>query len=770
MANEYTSDYSKTITKYKNFSEDPDFGTSEYIQFSNLDSTIKITKVSCTASVLCHGNLTESDADATVTATIEVSDDKKTWTEVAKSRTVAADRVKGATRSISVSYTWADGCPYKYIRCYSGGTSFKRNVTGTFSGTQSFDAIYVSELGETVNFSWSDLGSSYNGYYVYLSKNGGTYNKIKTISSYSTTSDSYTIPAGQGGTYQFRVCGYTSSNATSDYLYTDVYVRNSLEAPTIGTVSTYNPYVTATLSIPLSEGSQANGEKFKRMVALYYNGEYLCGSNYADLLYRNANVKLTYDKYADKLGKNAYSGTFTIVAWVENDNRSQSQPVQKDFTVNLNTDGGAVPTVALPTFGGGELGNPSTCFIANVSTIQVTSGSASTNRATADTTLSYKIACTGKTTINESTASFTNLSEGIHTITVTVTDSRGLSTSVTKQFRVQSYNQPSVSSISAVRLASPNTSAAVTYTTSYTPIYQYTDINTKGSQLNGISSQQYSINNGDTWNDAVTPLNLTNLSTDYTYVVIVRVADNVKTSVYSSKNATIPTVIIPFALRKWGVGIRCVPQNDYALEVNGNVSISGTLTMKSDINVTGQMRANAVEIPESIQLGSTVVLAGTLSNDLSSGLAETQNYPSLIGTATVNSTWYNIISCRHRNGNSDGNVYGMYIQSNLIGDGSLVWNKQTNGTWIGEKTILDSANFSSLTGTYIDGDYVKTYNNKSFYAQYYRFNNTASSYITSRGDGGFDFWYTPNGTRICFDEEGKIWRVDASGNWTVLTN
>lgn len=830
MANEYISSYSKTITKFKNFSEDPDFNTYEYVYFNNIDSTIKITEVYCEASVLCHGDLPADAADATVTASIEVSNDQKEWTEIARSRTIATARVKGATASITVSYTWEDGCAYKYIRCGSTGTSFKRNVTGTFSGTQSFDAIYVSELGETVNYSWSNLGSSYNGYYVYLSINGGTYNKIKTINSYSTTSDSYTIPSGQGGTYQFRVCGYTSSNTTSDYLYTDVYVRNSLESPTIGTVATYNPYVTATLSIPLTEGAQSNGDKFKRMVAMYYNGEYLCGSDYSALPFDNTSELLVYDGYAYKLGKNAYSGTFTIVAWTQNDNGSQSKPVQKDFTVNLNTDGGAVPTVGLPTFSGGELGNPATCFIANISTIQVTSGVASANRASSDTTLSYKISCTGKPTVNASTASFTNLSEGIHTITVTVTDSRGLSNTATKQFRVQSYSQPSVTSITATRLASPNTSAAVTYATSYTPIYQYTEIDTKGNQLNGISSQQYTIDNGVTWTNSTSPLTLTNLSTEATYVVTVRVADKVKTSVYASKNATVPTVIVPFALRRWGVGIRCVPQSDYALDVNGTAKIgndlytkgtvligpektaqhdgkyglflsgegfmelsaatpfidfhfggsaddftsriieetSGTLKMQSNVNVTGQMRANAVEIPESVQRGSTVVLAGTLSNDLSSGLAETQNYPTFVGTATVNSTWYNMISCRHRNGNDDGNVYGMYIQSNLIGDGNLVWNKQTGGTWIGEKVILDSANCASVTGTYIDGDYVKTYDNKKYYAQQYRFNNDASSYITSRTGGGFDFYLANGGMRMVFEGNGRIHRVSADGVWTLL--
>ena len=58
--------------------------------------------------------------------------------------------------------------------------------------------------------------------------------------------------------------------------------------------------------------------------------------------------------------------------------------------------------------------------------------------------------------------------------------------------------------------------------------------------------------------------------------------------------------------------------------------------------------------------------------------------------------WYNLISCRHRNGAGDGNAYGMYFYSTLTSNGSLVWNKERNGTWQGARTILDSDNWTSF--------------------------------------------------------------------------
>lgn len=71
---------------------------------------------------------------------------------------------------------------------------------------------------------------------------------------------------------------------------------------------------------------------------------------------------------------------------------------------------------------------------------------------------------------------------------------------------------------------------------------------------------------------------------------------------------------------------------------------------------------------------------------------------SYIGSICLtNGTWYNLISCRHRNGSSDGNAYGMYFYSTLTSNGSLVWNKECNGTWQGARTILDSANYTDYT-------------------------------------------------------------------------
>ena len=68
--------------------------------------------------------------------------------------------------------------------------------------------------------------------------------------------------------------------------------------------------------------------------------------------------------------------------------------------------------------------------------------------------------------------------------------------------------------------------------------------------------------------------------------------------------------------------------------------------------------------------------------------------PSYIGTLfwTYDSTWYNMISCRHRNNKGDGVNYGLAIYNKLFG-GDLMWYQQTGENSYGaDRTIWDSGN------------------------------------------------------------------------------
>lgn len=103
------------------------------------------------------------------------------------------------------------------------------------------------------------------------------------------------------------------------------------------------------------------------------------------------------------------------------------------------------------------------------------------------------------------------------------------------------------------------------------------------------------------------------------------------------------------------------------------------------------------EINLTTNVGGNIPYAGAVNNtsDLTTYLASTKSF---IGSIYSNDTWYSVLSIRHRNGLSDGNIYGMYIKSPLAGNGNLVWRQQTgSATWRDERTIYDSGNLTKAT-------------------------------------------------------------------------
>ena len=53
--------------------------------------------------------------------------------------------------------------------------------------------------------------------------------------------------------------------------------------------------------------------------------------------------------------------------------------------------------------------------------------------------------------------------------------------------------------------------------------------------------------------------------------------------------------------------------------------------------------------------------------------------------------WYNIISVRHRNGENDGNQYGLMLYNNLTSNSPLKLIQQSTGKWSTDRTIYDSS-------------------------------------------------------------------------------
>lgn len=453
----------------------------------------------------------------------------------------------------------------------------------------------ISETSTSITVSWNG-GSSYNNagnYRVEVSVNGGGWTSIATGLSWSTRSYTYSLPnRSQGTSYRFRV-DCSNNVGWSAYQYSGTATLNAISAPTISNIGTYNPYTNSTLTVGLSGGSQSNGGNLVRMCDLYYGGTWLATArSYEATPWWNTTQTISYAaaSYVARIGTGAYSsGNFRIVAWCENSNRSRSGYVEKYFTVNINTDGGAVPSMGDFTLSGGAFSHPSTCFISGISKLTVIAANASLNRAPSGTSITYTTSITGVSSKNGKQVEFGSLSAGRKTITVTATDSRGLSRSVSRDIQFQSYSAPTIRNYCVVRLDNPQTSAKLSYTLSYSPIYDYSKgADNKGSQLNNISTQQYSFD-GSNWSNATNGGNVIGLSTEKVYTIQLRVLDKANAGTYTIATYRVPTVFTNVALRKHGVGINCVPQSDFSLDVSGNGRIAGECRVGGSLQAGGNL-------------------------------------------------------------------------------------------------------------------------------------------------------------------------------------
>ena len=123
--------------------------------------------------------------------------------------------------------------------------------------------------------------------------------------------------------------------------------------------------------------------------------------------------------------------------------------------------------------------------------------------------------------------------------------------------------------------------------------------------------------------------------------------------------------------------------------------------MTGNIDTAANQTEIIVSVTKSSSASPTVVVGGIMEAN-GAMIDQVPLCKSFIGTYknASNSTYYNIISTRHRNGYDDGNRRGMIIYSDMEAAGNLRWNKQgSGGLWQGVRTLLDSVNFASTIST-----------------------------------------------------------------------
>lgn len=207
-------------------------------------------------------------------------------------------------------------------------------------------------------------------------------------------------------------------------------------------------------------------------------------------------------------------------------------------------------------------------------------------------------------------------------------------------------------------------------------------------------------------------------------VEIVGIGQNgIKTPQLDAERANIGELEVPLAniySLKVATLFKDPNQPLHSIQIASDLQIDENVSIEKDLYVTGKLEGKIINARQGVNLplladnsGDTMVTtptAGTVNLPSTQGITDVLNtYKSFMGSIYAKNVWYNLMSTRHRNGDGDGPNYGMYISSLLTRAGDLVWNKQYgSSTWQGERTILDSANYSNYavpkTGGTFTGD------------------------------------------------------------------
>lgn len=120
--------------------------------------------------------------------------------------------------------------------------------------------------------------------------------------------------------------------------------------------------------------------------------------------------------------------------------------------------------------------------------------------------------------------------------------------------------------------------------------------------------------------------------------------------------------------------------------------------MTGDIDMQTNKRDILVGTHKANTSDGTAVAGGIIEKraNMTSTLPEMRSFVGMFHNTDID-RFYNLISVRHRNGYSDGNLYGMYIFSeSTTASADLKWGKQTKASgWTNDFTLLDSRNYTN---------------------------------------------------------------------------
>lgn len=643
---------------------------SQSITGNYTDVTLKVYLQFYTLSVGSRSDSKVSINGTSETYTTPAINDMSStsWHKVLlKTKTVRVSHNSDGTKTgVALSASW------RFSGTYSGvsvGTITASTTVNLDKIDRSAPTVAFNTSGVTASgFKISATSSSTADIWQY-SLNGGS--SWTTFSNTASTSASVTVSSLSPNTsYTVKVRARKKSNQV--YGTSGSATVKTLGGAVVNSVSTVtadNATVTVSINATVYEASYSYTLAIKNGSSTYLT---ISGLSWTKGT-ATRTVTLTAAQRTTLLNAMAsiksFTGTFAVTTY---SGSTQIGSTSSKTAVIQTTSANSAPTLSGFTFEDSysttaNITGNNQLFIQGYSTLKVTPGTATAKNGASIS--NYTASCNGLSASSSSGAAITVgkiEKSGSVSVTLTVTDSRGYTSSVTKNVTVIAYAKPKISSVTLRRTNEIEAEMQLKFNGSISAVtvdgtqknsvqyvryrYKKTSAASYGSYTSILSSTTRS---GTSF--SFSNLELCSLDAGYSYDFHLQIQDRLYSQSSLDLYFVIPQGTPLVALRKKKVGIN-KPTPSQTLDVGGNISADGLILM-SGYNIMGLVQAS---IPDDTDL-NTITTPGIYFRR---NTADTSlHYPSISwGMLEVFSCSSNLVIQRYTHRD---NPYTTYIRSKV---------------------------------------------------------------------------------------------------------
>jgi len=572
----------------------------------------------------------------------------------------------------TINGTSVEGMTLQADYSYTQNTSANTSTVTVILKLIGHYALYASAL----NGSYISVGGSKTNYSKSISYGGAS------TTSTELTRKTVTVSHNSDGTATCNISGTFVMNGTyrSTYVST-MSVNQTITLPKIARASGLN------LGSSMNTGSALSGTISPSSSSFNHKIELKIGSTVKHTISLAAGTNSFSYTIPHSWFPSSTSGTITVALHTYN-GTSLVASTSKNIVANVPTS--VVPSVSAFTAAIAANGL-SGLYVQSKTTAKLTATATAGSGSSIKSYTYTGPSISTTTTANNATTGVIQ-SSGTLTYTVQVQDARGRTASRQVTISVQPYAPPTIGPVAVQRCdANGNITQSGTYAR-YTVNSSYSSVGGKNTRTVTVA---YSSNNGSTYSAETTLQSGTDTSSTKTgtygggafalastYVIRFTIKDAYGAT--STITAPLMSAARPINVRSNGKGVAIggmSTKDEFEIfmnaDFNNNVNIDGNATVAGTLN--------------GVTVGQGTYVVGGAKTVTSENWVTSS--PSFIGSYNnTDGIWYNTISVRHRNGQTDGTGYGMQIRSRLTANDSLSWRQQNNNVWTGWQTLLDTEN------------------------------------------------------------------------------